>query len=65
MPLSHTVQSERLAQARRAALQQAAQQGWDDIAAGRFVEVADDQLDDFIGQLGRNATTPVKPAGST
>jgi len=53
---------ERLAQARLAALQQAAQQGWDDIAAGRFADVADDQLDDFIAQLGRHATTPAKPA---
>lgn len=51
---------DRLAQARLAALQQAAQQGWDDIAAGRHADVADDALDDLIAQLGQQA---VRTAG--
>ena len=53
---------ERLAQARLAALRQAAQQGWDDIAAGRSVDLDDGQLDDFIAQLGHQAATQAKPA---
>ena len=46
---------ERVEQAKLKALKQAARQGWADVSAGRFVDVADDQLDDFIGQLGRRA----------
>ena len=52
----------RLEQARLAALQQAAQLGWDDVAAGRHVDLADDHLEDFIAQLGRLAAQRVKPA---
>jgi len=37
------------------ALQQAARKGWQDIAAGRFTDVNDDQLEDFIRQLGLKA----------
>ena len=33
----------------------AAEQGWSDLAAGHFDDVADENLDDFIGQLGINA----------
>jgi len=36
-------------------LKQAVKQGWDDIAAGRYVAVTDAQLEDFIGQLGMRA----------
>jgi len=36
-------------------LKQAAKQGWDDIAAGRYVDVTDTQLEDFIDQLGMRA----------
>ncbi|MBB4845340.1 antitoxin ParD1/3/4 [Paucibacter oligotrophus] len=39
------------------ALQQAAHQGWADISAGRYVDVADGQLEDFIGKLGRSASS--------
>lgn len=45
------------------ALLEAASQGWTDIAAGRFTDVADDQLEDFIGQLGRRAASQVQTAG--
>lgn len=48
---------ERVEQAKLKALKQAARQGWADVSAGRFVDVADDQLDDFIGQLGRRAAS--------
>jgi antitoxin ParD1/3/4 len=54
---------ERLENAKLKALKQAARQGWADVAAGRTVEVADDRLDDFVGQLGRRAARAAKPAG--
>jgi antitoxin ParD1/3/4 len=53
---------ERVEQAKLKALKQAARQGWADVSAGRFVDVADDQLDDFIGQLGRRAASQVDSA---
>ena len=34
------------------ALRQAADKGWQDIAAGRYTDVNDDQLEDFIRQSG-------------
>jgi antitoxin ParD1/3/4 len=37
------------------ALRAAAEQGWTDVAAGRYTDVADDGLDDFLGQLGARA----------
>ena len=53
---------ERLEQAKLAALQQAAQQGWADISAGRHIDVADDQLENFIAQLGRQAAQRTETA---
>lgn len=42
-----------------AVLRQAAEQGWLDLASGRFDDVDDESLDDFVGQLGlRAAETP-------
>ncbi|QDP94843.1 type II toxin-antitoxin system ParD family antitoxin [Microlunatus elymi] len=41
--------------AKIAALRDASEKGWLDLAAGRFDEVADEGLDDFIGQLGAQA----------
>lgn len=41
--------------ARLAALRQAAEQGWSDLTLGRFDDIADEGLDDFIGQLGASA----------
>jgi antitoxin ParD1/3/4 len=35
-----------------AVLRQAADQGWSDLASGRFDEVDDEPLDDLVGQLG-------------
>lgn len=46
---------ERLEETKRQALKQAARQGWADVAAGRYVDVADEQLEDFIGQMGLRA----------
>lgn len=45
------------------ALEQAACLGWADILAGRYANVADDQLDDFVGQLGRRAAVQSKTVG--
>ena len=53
---------ERIAQAKRTAIRQATHQGWADVSAGRYADVADDQLEDFVGQLGRRAATLVKTA---
>lgn len=39
--------------AKLAALQQAAAKGWEDLAAGRFDDVDDDALDEFLAQLSR------------
>ena len=48
-------QRERLEAAKLQMLQDAANKGWTDIAAGRYTDLADDQLEDFIGQLGLQA----------
>jgi antitoxin ParD1/3/4 len=49
--------------AKIAALRKAADRGWADLEAGRYDEIADDNLDDFIGQLGIHAATPAQSAG--
>lgn len=46
---------ERVAETKLKALTQAAREGWADVSARRYVDVADDQLEDFVGQLGRRA----------
>lgn len=48
--------------ARLEALKKAAQVGWDDVEAGCFVEVADEDLDNFISTLGRQAAGRVRTA---
>lgn len=48
--------------ARLEALKKAAQTGWDDVEAGRFADVADEDLDSFIGALGRQAADRVRAA---
>ncbi len=53
---------ERIGQAKLEALKQAARQGWADVSAGRYADVADDQLEDLIGQLGRRAAQRAKTA---
>ena len=44
------------------ALKQAARQGWTDISAARYADVGDEQLEDFIGQLGFRAAQLAKTA---
>ena len=44
---------ELLMTARLDALQEAADQGWADIAAGRYCDIADDKLSGFIAQSRR------------
>jgi len=53
---------EHLEGARLKALKQAARQGWADVSAGRYVDVADERIEDFIGQLGRRAAQRAKTA---
>ncbi len=53
---------ERIEEAKLKALKQAARQGWADVSAGRYIDVADDQLEDFVGQLGRRAAGQAKAA---
>lgn len=55
-------QRERLEGAKLKALKQAARQGWADVSAGRYADFADDQLEDFVGQLGRRAARPADTA---
>lgn len=52
---------DRLEDAKLKALRQAARQGWADVSAGRYADVADDQLQDFVGHLGRHAAQRKKP----
>ena len=53
---------ERHEDAKLKALKQAARQGWADVSEGRYADVADDQLEDFVGQLGRRAAQAAKTA---
>ncbi len=54
---------ERLEEAKLKALKQAARGGWADVTAGRYTDVADDRLEDFIGQLGQRAARRAQTAG--
>lgn len=56
-------QRERLEAAKLQALQQAAEKGWADITAGRYVDVVEDRIEDFMSQLGQEAANRVKLAG--
>src|SRR6218665_3435253 len=44
------------------ALQEAAHTGWADVAAGRYTDVPDTRLEDFVGQLGQQAASRVLAA---
>ena len=48
-----TEQREGIKEARLQALKHAADEGWADVSAGRYTDVADDRLEEFIGHLGR------------
>ena len=43
-------------------LEPAAREGWADVAAGRYTEVGDEQLENLVGQLGRRAARQAKTA---
>lgn len=49
--------------ARLEALREAARSGFTDLDAGRFQDVADDDLDAVIGDLGRQAVARVQNTG--
>ncbi len=49
--------------AKIAALREAADKGWADLASGRHDDIADENLDDFIGQLGGHAAAQTKSSG--
>lgn len=53
---------DRIERAKLQALKQAARQGWTDISTARYVDVGDDQLEEFIGQLGYRAAQLAKTA---
>lgn len=55
-------QRDSLEETKHKALRQAARKGWADVAAGRHADVADADLEDFIGQLGMRAARQ-DPAG--
>jgi len=58
-----TEERERIEATKLKALQQAATQGWEDVAAGRYTDIANDQLDDFIGLSGQRAARQVQTTG--
>ncbi len=47
--------------ARLAALRAAADQGWADVAVGRYVDVDDADLSDVIADIGARARQPTPP----
>ncbi|GEK81345.1 type II toxin-antitoxin system ParD family antitoxin [Agrococcus baldri] len=51
-------QEDRERTARLAALTEAARIGWSDLTAGRFDDIADADLDDYLEQLGSRARRP-------
>ena len=53
---------DRVEEAKLKLLKQAARQGWSDVSAGRYTDVADDQLEDFVGQLGLRTASRAKAA---
>lgn len=52
-------QREAIQAAKLKVLRDAAQAGWDDLAAGRYVDVDDADLDDYLEQLGERAARRV------
>jgi len=55
-------QRDRIEAAKLKALRQAARKGWEDIAAGRYTDVSDERLEDFIGQLGLRSVRQAQAA---
>lgn len=53
---------ERIEAAKLKALQQVANRGWEDVAAGHYTDVADDRLEDFVAQQGLQAARRTQTA---
>ena len=53
---------ERIEEAKLKALLQASRQGWADVSSGRYTDIADDRIADFVAQLGRRAAQQAKSA---
>ena len=53
---------ERVEAAKLKALRQASRQGWADVSSGRYTDIADDRIADFVAQLGRRAAQQAKSA---
>ena len=53
-------QRELLDMAKLKLLQEAADKGWSDVAAGRYTDLADDQIEDFVRQLGQQAASGIQ-----
>lgn len=51
---------ERIEAAKLRALEQAARLGWTDVSAGRYADIADDQLEAFVAGLGHRAAQQAK-----
>jgi antitoxin ParD1/3/4 len=49
-------------EAKLQALKQAADKGWSDIEAGRYTDVDDDQLEDYVARLGELKASAKYPA---
>lgn len=58
--LSLTEMREMVFQAKLKALKEAADKGWADIEAGRYIDISDENLDDFLEQLGERARQRVR-----
>lgn len=55
-----TEMREMVFQTKLKALKEAADKGWADIEAGRYVDVSGEELDDFLEQLGESARRRVR-----
>jgi antitoxin ParD1/3/4 len=51
---------DRIEQDKLDALRRAVRQGWADVSAGRFVDVADDRLEGYFRQLGCQAVAQLR-----
>lgn len=58
-PRRLTAERERREAGKLALLRRAAEEGWAAVAAGRYVDLSDDELDEYIAGLGKR---PRKPA---
>jgi antitoxin ParD1/3/4 len=56
-------QHERAEAVKLSALKAAAEQGWADVAANRFTDLPDEDLDEFVAQLGVRAAQSESSAG--